>query len=230
MKISIQILAKLTTAVLILATGLSTTFAMGNLWELKLAEESNLWLEGDSTLHGFESEATVIKLDTEIRFSGNPQGERIAAILEKEDNKPKVAELVLRVPVKDMKSGIVGLASRLRKTLKYEKHPDIVFRMDGYTVTEAAEGKDVYKITANGTLSLAGEEREVSLDMTARQNDEHITIEGEKKLLMTDFGVKPPSLMFGAIKTDDEIIVHWDLKLNIEEKEEGRLADTDSAI
>ena len=40
-----------------------------------------------------------------------------------------------------------------------------------------------------------------------------LRVVGNKELRMSDFGVKPPVLMLGAIKTDDRIEVRFDLRL-----------------
>ena len=38
-------------------------------------------------------------------------------------------------------------------------------------------------------------------------------IDGEQPLLMTDFGVKPPSMFLGTVKTQDRIVVKFHLEL-----------------
>jgi hypothetical protein len=41
-----------------------------------------------------------------------------------------------------------------------------------------------------------------------------VTLKGTKLLKMTDYGVKPPSLMFGTMKVADAVTVSFDLVLN----------------
>ena len=47
-------------------------------------------------------------------------------------------------------------------------------------------------------------------EVSARELVEAIT--GELPLLMTDFGIKPPSFMFGALKVGNEVKVKFTLK------------------
>lgn len=191
-------------------------------YKLHFTGGSRLWLEGDSTLHAFESEATVLELESKIDMPLDGSKSN-APILADEKKKPRIAALFLKIPIEDMKSGVLGLASRLHKTLKYEEHPNITFSMSDYDVQKSAEQEDLYNVTVRGTVQLAGEEKKVTLNMTAKHSNEYVKVVGEKTLLMSDFGIEPPSLMFGAIKTDNEIIAHWDLKVKLGKSKEGRV-------
>jgi hypothetical protein len=217
-----------TVAIALMAFAVATLASTGG-WSVELAEGSTLWLEGDSTLHAFESEATVLNLKSTVEMPTG-KSESNARILADGKQEPRITALTMKVPIEHMKSGVIGLASRLHKTLKYKEHPNIVFTMIDYEVEQNSEQQDLYNVTASGTLQMAGEENEVTLNMTASHSNEYVDVEGEKKVLMTDFGVEPPSLMFGAIKTDDEIVVHWDLKLKLQKTNEGRPMDAETKL
>jgi hypothetical protein len=45
-----------------------------------------------------------------------------------------------------------------------------------------------------------------------RLADGKATAQGEQDVLMTDFGIKPPSFMFGTLKVGNEIKVKFNLK------------------
>ena len=40
-----------------------------------------------------------------------------------------------------------------------------------------------------------------------------ITVRGKKKLLMTDYGIKPPTFMLGMLKTGNEVSVEFEVGL-----------------
>jgi hypothetical protein len=40
-----------------------------------------------------------------------------------------------------------------------------------------------------------------------------LLLDGERALLMTDFQVKPPRLMLGALRTDDRVVVKFHLEI-----------------
>jgi len=58
-----------------------------------------------------------------------------------------------------------------------------------------------------------------------RGSDGKAIAQGEKTLLLTDFGIKPPSFMFGSLKVGNEIKVKFTLKAGPE-----LLAQLDAAI
>ena len=50
----------------------------------------------------------------------------------------------------------------------------------------------------SGTLTIAGRENPIELRGTGAVDNGTIMLKGTKVLKMTEFGVKPPSLMFGT--------------------------------
>lgn len=165
--------------------------------ELALAPSSRLWLEGDSSLHPYSSTAAVLNL----AFTLEAPGPAAAAISTKAP-----ARMTLRIPVADLKSAHAGLDKNLRKTLKAAEHPDIVFTLRSYALKDG-------NITAEGELTVAGRSRGVVLAARYGARDGAVTVEGEQALLMSDFGIKPPSMMLGAIKTADAVTVKYRLEL-----------------
>lgn len=119
--------------------------------------------------------------------------------------------LTVAVPVDGLKSGESGLDKNLRKELRRESAPVIRFTLVDYATEPAKDGGLVVK--ARGRLAIAGVEKEALVDGACRFGPEGIEVTGAKDLLMSDFGIKPPTMMFGAVKTVDKVVVHFDLKL-----------------
>lgn len=165
--------------------------------EVKLSPASRLWLEGDSSLHAYTSSATALTAD----FSFEAAGPLAAAIVAKSP-----ARLTVRVPVAGLKSAHDGLDKNLRKALKASEHPDIVFTLKSYAVTGAS-------VAATGELTVAGKSREVVLEARYEARDGKLFVEGAEPVLMTDHGIKPPTMMLGAIKTADLVVVQYRLVL-----------------
>jgi hypothetical protein len=166
---------------------------------LVLAPESRLWLEGDSSLHPFASTATAIAIEGE------------AASLEEALDGGKTVSI--RVPVMGLKSGKSGLDQNMRKALKEDAHPEILFRLTNLSRTPEEGGNLL--LTAEGVLTVAGEEKTAVLKMRAANLGKQLRVTGETPLRMTDFGIKPPSMMMGAVKTRDEVIVRFDLLIEV---------------
>jgi hypothetical protein len=55
-------------------------------------------------------------------------------------------------------------------------------------------------------------ETDVSADVKYNAAEKSYTVTGTKKLKMTDYDVKPPSFMMGAVKTGDEISISFKTK------------------
>jgi len=184
---------------------LATTARAGS---LVLAPESRLWLEGDSTLHPYKSTAT------QLAVVGEAAAESPAGLLQA----GAVAGFALTVPVKGLKSGKKGLDENLYKAVQAEEHPDILFRMDRFSAVPSGEG---FRVTAEGALTVAGREKPVTLEADAEIAGGRLRVTGTEPLLMTDFGIKPPALMLGAIKTRNEVVIHYDIFIGTQSEKTG---------
>ncbi len=157
---------------------------------------SKLWLEGNSTLHAYKSTAKNLQITATVTPS-------------KDVMISDITELEVTIPVKSLKSGDGALDGNMYNAMNADKHPTVRFVMRNakLTVTEAGN----IEVTADGSLTIAGQERTTKLVAKGDFDGTTLRITGSKDLLMTDFGVKPPELMFGAIKTDNKIVVKYDL-------------------
>jgi hypothetical protein len=201
---------------LVAAATLAAAEAAAPMASLVLAPGSRLWLTGDSTLHAYAINATKVEAAARLdRPLAEGPAEARAAIAGGE-----LKSLTVAVPIEDLKSGEGGLDKNMRKALKQEATPVIRFTLVDYKTEEAKDGGLVVK--ARGRLSIAGVEKDALVEGACRFGPDGVEVTGAKDLLMSDFGVKPPTLMFGAVKTADKIIVHFDLKLTASEAKPGK--------
>jgi hypothetical protein len=101
--------------------------------------------------------------------------------------------------------------NNLYKALKADDAPEISYTLSTFDVASGAT-KDSFTVKAIGTLKVAGGEKVVNMDVIGvRAADGGITATGELPLLMTDFGVKPPTAMFGTLRTDNKVTVKFSL-------------------
>lgn len=231
--------------VLFLCAGLvSSAHADTRIYALKTKEGSRIELHGDSTLHKWRaySDNAVITTTAVVNMVAGVSDKTLMDTIVLAAIK---REFVVSVPVKTIKSGTGGLASRLRKALKYKEFPEITFRMTGYAVNKstgtdveagvelgtgsivgtsatpeavpAAWGENDYVVDIKGLLTILEETKEIRFQLFVRTGDSGISVEGEYKLCMTDYGVKPPRLLF--IKTRDEILIKWALFFGTENRD-----------
>ena len=160
---------------------------------LTLAKESRLWLEGTSTVRSFKCNATKI----EVAVVGEPTAAPADVV--------KSASLT--VPVAQLDCGNKTMNEHMRKALKAEANPQIAWKMTSYEV----QGSNV--IIA-GSLTIAGKENSIELRGTGSSENGVLRLKGSKQFKMTEYGVKPPSLMLGTMKVGDPVTVSFDLVLS----------------
>ncbi len=161
---------------------------------LSLARESRLWIEGNSSMKSFTCAAPKIDADVTAEPTAAP------------NNLVMSAALTVPVASLDCKNGTMN--SHLRKALKATENPLITWKMTSYRV-------DGINVVMNGKLSIAGRENSIELKaIGSAEPNGTIRVEGSKEFKMTEFGVKPPSLMMGTMKVKDAVKVSFNFVLN----------------
>ena len=122
----------------------------------------------------------------------------------------RLKSLVVSVPVDGLQSDEASLDKNLRKALKPEATPVIRFTLGGYETESAG---DIVTVKSHGRLAIAGVEKDVAITALCTFSATSIHVTGTTDVLMTDFGIKPPTMMLGAIKTADKVVVHFDIEL-----------------
>lgn len=178
-------------------------------YKLLVSTQSRLWLEGDSTFHRYESQASVILLDTSGELEANVKLLKEQELLNNIVRKPRLSRFILDVPVKELKSGIPGLAGKMHTALKYKQFTDIIFTLFDYNAEHKADKPNAFIVKATGILNIAGQEKEISLEFEVETTDKFIKVTGGKDILMTDFGIKPPKVLL--IKAANKVEIKWEL-------------------
>jgi polyisoprenoid-binding protein YceI len=169
---------------------------------LDLQAESKLWVGGTSSVRGWECKATTFT--TSITSAPNAAATVLAG-------EKAVDAVELTIPVEKMECGNGQMNGHMRKALKMEEHAQIAFRMTSY---ELARSEDALVATIDGTLTLGGTEKPIQLvGLATSTADGALRISGTYSFKMTDFGLKPPTLMFGRIKVHELVKVGFDIVL-----------------
>lgn len=164
---------------------------------------SVLSVDGTSTLHPWEAKTQNVAVDMSLDQAA---GESLEAAVKA----AKPAKLTVTVHVADLKSEHSGMDKNLRKTMNADKNPDVVFVLDSYKALLDKEGE---QIVAPGKLTIDGQTKDVTLKAKAANEDGKLVVDGEQPVVMSDFGIKPPSLMLGALKVADQVVVKFHLVL-----------------
>ncbi|GLB51080.1 hypothetical protein NBRC110019_01190 [Neptunitalea chrysea] len=108
--------------------------------------------------------------------------------------------------VKSLESGKGGMNKKMYEALKEEDYPVITYK--GSEVV-FINGQAKFK----GKMTMAGVTKyfETMIDVTYEGGN--IKLEGSKAFKLADFSIKPPTAMFGTIKTGEEVSIHYNILL-----------------
>ncbi len=163
------------------------------------ASNASVSIKGTSTLHDWEMISQVGKCDAALVMTG----EKLTS----------VSSLSFVLAAETLKSGTSGLDKNGYKALDTKKNPSINFWMTTGTVT--AIDATTYSFKGKGNLTIAGTTKLTDLNATLKYNaaDKSFTCSGSKVIKMTDWKVTPPTVLFGTIKTGDQITINYNLKI-----------------
>jgi polyisoprenoid-binding protein YceI len=154
-------------------------------------------IAGTSNVHDFTAATTVVKV-TRAEFTPRATGWDAAL-------KPgTLTAFDIAIPVTTLKSDKDGLDKNMYKALKAEQFANITFKL---VKLDAAAQADCWHAT--GVLNIAGVDRQITLDLQTERKGNALTVQGQARILMTDFGIAPPKAMLGMLKTDPRVTVSF---------------------
>lgn len=160
---------------------------------------STLSVSGSSTVRGWTCTARVLDT-TAIAGASTTLADAVRTA-------------TIAVPVANLDCGNGTMEGHLRRAMNAEQHPTIRFTLDRYVVAEAAAGRQA--VNVYGNLTMNGQTRPVAATIQAvRNEDGSIQATGQVPLDMTEYGVRPPSLMMGTLKVRKDVTIAFDLGLN----------------
>lgn len=109
----------------------------------------------------------------------------------------------------------------MQKALKADQFPYIKVTLeDSWQNPECLEGKckDWFEVKANVQITITGVSKRQFIPAQARMiGPGRFQLRGESALQMSAFGITPPEAMFGMIKVNDWITLHFDLMVLVDE-------------
>lgn len=121
-----------------------------------------------------------------------------------------VSGLAFSMVVETLKSEHKAMDKNTYKAMDTEKNPNVSFSSAQVAVKSGGAGN--YTLTAHGKLTINGVAKDADVVAAcAVKADKSISCNGSYKMKMTQFSVKPPSIMFGAIVVGDEVTIKYNL-------------------
>jgi hypothetical protein len=97
-------------------------------------------------------------------------------------------------------------------TVKAGEFPEISIRF--IALNKALSNEESDRFSGHVEITLAGKSKTYSVSCVVKEeNDDSKLLEGNRTFYFSDFGLKPPQKLFGAVKVKDTVSVDFYLKL-----------------
>ncbi len=157
-------------------------------------DDSYVLVKGTSTLHDWELRSETLM--SEVNFAAD-----------NDDEIESLESVMFIVEKTTLESDRSRLEEMAHEEMDAGTYPEITFRSDDNGIVSS--NGDEYNVTATGDLTISGVTRSISVDATCINTGDEMVCTGTKDLLMTDFGIDPPRLMLGTLRTHDDITVEF---------------------
>jgi polyisoprenoid-binding protein YceI len=191
--------AALTTAIGAQAAAQSTT--------MTVRPESKVTLAGSSNVHGWACNSS--SFNASIELDSTYQIRPLTSVA-----KP-ITKVVVTIPVKSLKCGHGKMDDNMYKALRANEFPEIRYVLETYEINKELTTADSFTARTVGELTVAGKSTKVEIPIIVeRKAGGTMRGEGTVKLLMTDFGIKPPVALLGTLRTKNEIEIKFQVLLD----------------
>lgn len=159
--------------------------------------QSKLTVSGTSSLHPWKIELQEMNCNADIDVN---------------ENQVVFNGLTFEAKAESLKSEHGKMMDKKTyNALKSDDYPMIVYTLKEAKTVTITNGsfEDVLK----GELYMAGFRKIIDLKISGSIENGLLSLNGEKSLLMTDFKMDPPTALMGTIKTGNEVVIHYAIKL-----------------
>lgn len=165
---------------------------------LSFDPSGKIWIEGTSNVHGWTCEVK--------QFSGSVTADLNDGAL------TGLQATTVTVPKAQLDCDNGQMNRRMMRALNADANPQISFQLTGAQVGQP--NNNAFLMQANGRLTLNGTTRNVRFQANGQVLDNgRYQLTGSVPVKMSDFGIDPPTAMLGAMRTGDDVTVHFDVTL-----------------
>jgi len=160
-----------------------------------LDTKTNFSVLGTSTLHDWEMKS--------------PSRTGTANLTVTDSKLADINSIDITLPAESIKSEKKSMDKVAYETLKTDKFKNIKY------VLKSAEKVNETTWNLTGTYTIAGVSKVLKTQVkTSVAANGVVTLQGSNKITFTEFGMKSPTAMFGAIKTGEDLTIKFNLNFN----------------
>jgi len=180
-----------------------------------IAEQSTLRIRGTSTINNF----TVHAGDIQGRIQINPAVAESTSLQAIEENPMGT----VRIPAEQLRGGNSLFNRDLHKSLQANIYPNISYQLTAFQPADTTSDEmEWLLIHTTGELTITRATRTVEMKVEGRWNDQkQMEFRGTKALSISEFGIDPPSRLFGALQVGDTVEVDFHIYLRSEIESDG---------
>ena len=153
-------------------------------------EASQVWIEGSSSVHPIHATALGCTGWLQVTMT---RGALAAS--------PKFDGEV-RIAVDRLRSGNPLVDRETRRRIDASRHPEIVGTAS--SATRLAE----HRLGVRGEIEFRGEVREVDGEVTLAASDDRVTVDGEARFDVRDWGLEPPRVALLKVHPEITVRIH----------------------
>lgn len=158
--------------------------------------ENSILIEGTSNIHDWEIVANDFSSELELTM--------------KEGKLDQVNSIQLSIPVKSFDSGKGKMDKNTYKAMNEDTYKLVSFSSKTPVKLEE-KSAGVYKALVKGDLTVSGTTKSVMIPVEFHKNKTGYTLKAEQDLTMPDYGIEPPTALFGTITTGETVNVIFNL-------------------
>lgn len=177
----------------------------------RILPESKLFLEGETNVSDFECICTGVDNFPPLFLEVEPINDNSQFIFD---------DARLDIKTKNLDCGHKVMNSDLYDALQAHKHPFISIELEKaslFTKATHLHNNQWALASSKAILTIAGTSRPINLRVnTCKLDNNTYRFISKYAVNMTDFGIAPPTAMLGMIKVKNQIVINFDLHVEVE--------------
>lgn len=199
-------------AVFIVLSGTFRIGAQSVLGNIKIEDGGKVWIEGTAGFINYQCLAEELSGVGKIENTDNPQ-----STVQGQGE----VHISVMLPVKSLNCGKRAMNQDMYNALKSEQFPTIRYQL--LEATLAKQGNTTksswMKIRTRGIMEIAGVQDTTTFYVQGKVlSDRRFQVKGSKQIHMDTYHIDPPKAMFGLIRADEELTVHFDVTVNLDDR------------
>lgn len=176
--------------------------------QINIDEGGRVWIEGTAGPVDFSCQARELSGRGQINNGTNPT----ASVEEK-----GTVHISVSLPVKSLDCGKRSMNNDMYGALKAEEHPTINYRLiEASLLKENPDGW--MNIKTRGIMEIGGVKDTTDVYIQGKVTGNRFRVKGRKEIHMDTYDIEPPAKMFGLIRANKNLSVHFDVTVTLQEQ------------